>query len=778
MGKSSASVRSSLSKASKKEKKEKKDKKESRKKKSSSVSAKSSPTAVTVQPKDRPSAAPLPASSLLESSPPSARHLRVPKHVEFDEESIRQSSSNHDEDDDVGALLLHSPTPPLGLHQPGGGGSKENAMIGISKQAKQDNYASRGGSGGGGAGSSSDLTPTHANQHQHLDEHQGGTMSASVARLPIPDQVSFDGGNGRNMSHHSASSQCDKDGGEGSVVLVPDVSSTTFDYDHDDEEEDDDDDETKAGEALPTLLTHTLWSPSVQVVSSALSDLIDALTEDESALEEDELDPRHEALLLGGHLALIRVIQTYMQYSNVVLDALQALLIMFENVNVYWLGVLGNMGAVEAVVSTLMVKSKDLIVQEQAYRFLVGLLRHKGNASRFLQLDGLAAMFRRLEAFPEDRETNLDVCRVIQALCVWEDTRSVIVSSGAVRTLAGVIDRCNGGAGGNDFTSMTSATTIQTAESPTSSLTPGGDGVDGNASGIYQDPVVQKSARDTMVALVGAEKSPRRHHHRHKSSQHHSSDGGTVSSKKSKSSKKRASSSKSKCEPVPEETMLPVATDDGAAFAAPEPYESYETMMIRDLWSDCDEVVLAALKDISRVLGKGKLTYGKAFIEVGGPLAVTKVVEMRRDPQVQQEGCNILSTLVSLDGFPTILGEVGGVETLLERIRDASTDKLKNAAIKALSKMLKGSPQPNTQRLVAAGGISVLVYVMRENEDSASLQIEACKVLRQVCHSDPAYPVALIRSGVATAIARVLEVHVDDKKTVKAGKKAMKALLD
>jgi hypothetical protein len=593
--------------------------------------------------------------------------------------------------------------------------------------------------------------------------------------MPVPVQVSFDGGNGgSSRSRHSASSlgevgRCGEGGGGGdAVVIMQDVSSTTFDYDEEDE-----DDETEAGEALPTLVTYTLWGPSAQVVSGALEDLLEALTEDEAALGEDELDPRHEALLLGGHLALIRVIQTYMQHSNVVLDALQALLIMFENVNVYWLGVLGSMGAVEAVTSTLMVKSKDLIVQEQAYRLLVCLLRHKGNAERFLHLDGLAAMFRRLEAFPEDRETNLDVCRVIQALCVWEDTRSALVSSGAVRTLAGVIDRCSGGASGSDFTSLTSATTIQTAESPTSSHTPGADGH--SAGGIYQDPVVQKSARDTMVALVGAEKSPRRHHHHH---HHHDGDGGTLSSKKSKSSKKRGSSSKSKCEPVPEETMLPAATDDGAAFAAPEPYQSYETMMIRDLWSDCDEVVLAALEDISRILGRNKLTYGKAFIEVGGPLAVTKVMELRRDPQVQQEGCNILSTLVSLDGFPTILGEVGGVETLLERIRDASTDKLKKAAIKALSKMLKGSPQPNTQRLVAAGGITVLVYVMRENEDSASLQVEACKVLRQVCHSDRAYPAVLIRSGVATAIARVLELHVDDKKTAKAGKKAMKALLE
>lgn len=200
--------------------------------------------------------------------------------------------------------------------------------------------------------------------------------------------------------------------------------------------------------------------------------------------------------------------------------------------------------------------------------------------------------------------------------------------------------------------------------------------------------------------------------------------------------------------------------------------------MIRDLWSDCDEVVLTALREISLTLRQCKHTYGKAFIEVGGPLAVTKVMEFRRHPDVQQAGCDILSTLVSLDGFPTILGEVGGVETLLERIRDASTDKLKNAAIKALGKMLKGSPQPNTQRFVAAGGPAVLVYVMQENEDSAGLQGEACKVLKQVCVNDPAYPTVLIRSGVASAVGRALEVHVDDKKAFKAAKKAMKALLD
>jgi hypothetical protein len=808
MGKSSASVRSSLSKASKKEKKEKKEKKKS-KKLSSSASTSAIPSSAS-------RGIDAPESLLLATSRPSSSSSRgasssvVPKHVEFDEESIRQtSSSSHDEDDPD--VLTPSPpaSPPKARSNTARSAAspvkedeeEESQPAAIASKAANTKHSKSGRAVVTPVPSFSDVTPRHGN-------HQGSTGASS--NLPVPQQVSFEGGvsaagaaasssaaaardpaddfnDSANLLNHSTSSSNNSTGGH--VSFAPDVSSTTFegdeyeDYARGEDDDEDDQSETEAYEALPTLVTHTLWNTeSMQAVSAGLVDLIESLTEDEANLEADELDPRHEALLLGGHLTLIRVVQNYMQCSDVVMDAFQALLIMFDNVNVYWLGVLGSMGAMEAVVSTLMVKASDLVVQEQAYKFLTSLLRHKGNAIKFLHLDGLSAMFRRLDAYPEDRETNLDVCRVIKALCVWEDTRSVLVSSGAVRTLAGVIDRCSGsgggggGAGGSDYTSITSATTSHTAESPTSSITADGASV---ASSIYQDPVVQRSARDTMVALVGAEQtSPRRGSRRHKGG-----DGvSTASSKKSKHSKKKRSSKKSsssRCESVPEDELLPAASEDyDPAYASPQPYQSYETMMIRDLWSDCDEVVLTALQEISDVLSQNEHMYGKAFIEVGGPLAVTKVMEMRRSPQVQQAGCKILSTLVSLDGFPTILGEVGGVETLLERIRDASTSKLKKDAIKALGKMLKGSPQPNTQRLVAAGGVAVLVHVMHENEESAHLQHEGCKVFKQVCGTDPAYPPMLIRSGVASAVARVLELHADDKKTLKAAKKAMKALLD
>lgn len=812
MGKSSASVRSSLS---KKEKKEKKEKKKS-KKVSSSASTSAIPTSASSRGVDAPETLLLstsnnrPSSTSRTASASDNIHV-VPKHVEFDEESIRQTSSSSHDDDDPDVLTPSPPASPPKARPSSGAAAvtpvkeadgneyeEESQPAAIASKANKEKHTS-GRAIVTPVPSFSDVTPRHGN-------HQG---PGAPSNMPVPQQVSFEGGgiaasaasaasarspaavtrdgaddleDSGNLLDHSTSSGSNG----GHVSFAPDVSSTTFEGDEYEDyardEDDEDQSDTDAYEALPTLVVHTLWNTeSAQAVSAGLVDLIESLTEDEANLEADELDPRHEALLLGGHLTLIRVVQNYMQCSDVVMDALQALLIMFDNVNVYWLGVLGSMGAVEAVVSTLMVQANDLVVQEQAYKFLTSLLRHKGNAIKFLHLDGLSAMFRRLDAYPEDRETNLDVCRVIKALCVWEDTRTVLVSSGAVRTLAGVIDRCSGsgGAAGSDYTSTTSATTSHTAESPTSSITADGASV---ASSIYQDPDVQRSARDTMVALVGAEQTaPRRGSRRH----HHRGDGvSTASSEKSKLSKKKrsskkSSSSSSRCESVPEDELLPAASEEyDPAYASPQPYQSYETMMIRDLWSDCDEVVLTALQEISDVLSQNEHMYGKAFIEVGGPLAVTKVMEVRRSPEVQQAGCKILSTLVSLDGFPTILGEVGGVETLLERIRDASTSKLKKDAIKALGKMLKGSPQPNTQRLVAAGGVAVLVHVMHENEESAGLQIEGCKVFKQVCGTDSAYPPMLIRSGVPSAVARVMELHSDDKKTLKAAKKAMKALLD
>lgn len=766
MGKSSsASVRSSLSKSSKK--KEGKDKKKKSSKKSHSSSSSSKCKSVGDPPSSANSEVPLQVECPRVSAEGAARTsaLGPPEHHHESSPPSPASILKTQRSASTKAVARTSRDPPT---SPVRGASHDE------NRSNQAEYAAP-------------PTATAASKNNSPSKKAVAPPPTSSS-LPIPEHVTFDDSNHRHQHEHPDSNHSSN----GSIRVsfsndVVSVSSTTYDdatYSEDDDDEDDDEEEDPA---LPTLVTQALWSPEVRIVRSALRDLVYALTskdEDEGG-DADELDPRHEALLLGGHLSLIRVLQTHLQQpaaSDVAIQALQALLLMFENVNVYWLGVLGSMGAMEAVVSTMMVKAKDLTVQEQAYRLLVSLLGVKANAVAFLRLDGLAAVFRRLAAFPEDRDTNLDVCHVLKKLCEWEDTRSMLVASGAVSTLAKVIDRCSG----NDGTSVTSATTL-TTDSPS---VDGMATVASSASTIAHDSAVQSSAYETMVALVAPER--RGSHHRRHDRRVGNSSPSSLSKKASKLKRRSTTSSRSSssgsrrhrhsCETVLEEELQQERDAEDVPESPMQPYQEYSTMIVRDLWSDCDEVVLAALKEIASTLDRCKITYGKAFIEVGGPLAVTKVMESRRCTDVQQAGCEILHTLVSLEGFPTILGEVGGVETLLERLRDGSSLKLRKSALKALAKMLKGS-NSNTQRFIAAGGVPVMVRVMDLHYESSSFQEEACKVLKLCCRrssdaSHSKYRTAIMKSGGATAIARVLELHYSDAKALKAAKKAMKALVD
>lgn len=142
---------------------------------------------------------------------------------------------------------------------------------------------------------------------------------------------------------------------------------------------------------------------------------------------------------------------------------------------------------------------------------------------------------------------------------------------------------------------------------------------------------------------------------------------------------------------------------------------------------------------------------------------------------IQENGCAILWVQTYNAEICRALTNVGGVNTILEAMRNhPHVARLQRAACEALRNMC-GLPL-NRQILLSQGGIAILVETMQRHADDAQIQRSGCTALASVAEGGMEYKIGVAESGGILAVMKAVESHPENDLVLRSAYQALRML--
>lgn len=560
-------------------------------------------------------------------------------------------------------------------------------------------------------------------------------------------------------------------------------------------------------QTLPEIVTTSLWSDDAVAVLRGMKDARRLLAQDlrqqgadprpscdatPNADEEEEFPNKLEFLWLGGHLALLHAMRNHSTNSDVQIQGSRVLFKLLKDVSVYWAGLFGTLGAVRLLVRAMHRFPTDLAVHESCSRTMYRLLACFDNASAFCgtdgvgphhRVDGVSALLLRVESFPKDGQTQVDVCNMVKKLGAWDEIRDTLVERGLVTVVPTRLTN-KSGATGDDHSAVSTSKT-STTSATTASMSDDSEGSEGNSdssnssldftsvvgvgilSAVLEEEEQVDDDDDPVILSMGP--AIRKLTHQWRSHWH----------------RRRVT-----CAVPPNQDD--VLTDERLVSLV----EAFTT----DLCDADSEVVECALEQIDILLRQRSArgsNYAQVLMETGSPLALVSLLRRhsQADAKVLRLGCQVLRTVLQLNGMHVLLSDLDAIPAVLEGLKSHPSDhRLLKAGFKALLALLKRSSSSSTssssssrgqspalRAFLQADGASVAVQAVYGVPNKAHVQVSACKLLHLCAKASSWHPPqdglpAPSVPGRATVVSALESVLVRHGNQSKAGAAASKAL--
>jgi hypothetical protein len=198
--------------------------------------------------------------------------------------------------------------------------------------------------------------------------------------------------------------------------------------------------------------------------------------------------------------------------------------------------------------------------------------------------------------------------------------------------------------------------------------------------------------------------------------------------------------------------------------------------LISDLWSDDQNVIQKALKDLYQLADEEE-DEGE-IIRLGGPMAIVQGLKKNLDHVlIQEEGIRVLWNFSAYTTPGMVLvGDIGGVEVILAGMRQhPDATSVQNIGCCAIENLLEES-KPNAARFEESDGIAQVIAAMNAHPDDGDVQRNGCDVLLNMSEWAEYRPL-ICAAGGAVTIATVMEKYSDHPGVRKASQNAMQQLV-